>query len=192
MVPARRRPAANRRSRPFLDTLQPVDAAPFRLPSSPLLIWGSLMLVWLLSLLPWRLWLPAPDLMLLLLVFWCVNEPGRIGMLSAFVFGLLMDVHDGALLGEHALTYVLAAYGGVALHRRLQRFNAVAQAIHLLPVFVGAVLVAHAVQAWLLGGWNGGWSWLWSSLLTLLLWPLLDFLIYLPQRRLDAPDGDSV
>jgi rod shape-determining protein MreD len=174
-----------------LDALLPIDASSFKRPSSLLLIWSSLILVWLISLLPWRLWQPAPDLLLLMIAFWSLNEPHRISMLTAFVFGLLMDVHDAGLLGEQALTYTLVAYGAVSLTRRLQRFSPVVQAIHMLPIFILAEGVSRFVHAWLSSEW-AGWQWMWSALFTAVLWPLVDILLHLPQRRLDEADSSSV
>lgn len=176
--------------RSSLSALQPIDSSPFKQPSNPLFIWITLLLVWLISLLPWRLWLPAPDLLLLVIVFWCLNEPHRVNMLAAFCFGLLMDVHDGALLGEQALTYTLAAYGALLLWRRLQHFNSIVQAIHMVPVFVLAEAVSSLSHAWLVGEWVG-WQWLWSALFTAALWPLADVLLHMPQRRLDETESGS-
>lgn len=176
--------------RSSLSSLQPIDSSPFKRPSSPVFIWITLLLVWLLSLLPWRLWQPAPDLLLLVIAFWCMNEPHRVNMLAAFCFGLMMDVHDGALLGEQALTYTLVAYGALMLRRRLQRFNSIIQAIHMVPVFVLAEAVARLAHAWLAGEWTG-WQWLWSALFTVLLWPLADVLLHMPQRRLDETESGS-
>lgn len=177
--------------RSSLSSLQPIDTAPFKRPSSLWFIWFTILLMWLVSLLPWRLWSSAPDLLLLVIAFWAVHEPQRVTMLTAFVFGLLMDVHDAGLLGGHALTYVMVSYGAVALHRRLTRFNAVVQAIHMLPVFLVAATLGNVVYAWLSGEW-AGWHWLWSTLMTVALWPLAEFLLHLPQRRLDEADAGSV
>ncbi|MBP6019761.1 MAG: rod shape-determining protein MreD [Burkholderiaceae bacterium] len=174
-----------------LKGLQPIDDAPFRRPASGLFLWFTIIAVWLISLLPWRLWQPAPELLLLVLAFWCLNEPQRVGMLTAFCFGLLLDVHDGALLGEHALVFTLVAYGAVTLRRRLQRFDAVIQAIHMAPVFVIAAAVSTLTHAWLAGEW-AGWQWLWSALFTAALWPVADILLHMPQRRLDEADSSSV
>lgn len=177
--------------RSSLSSLQPIDTTPFKRPSGLFFIWSTLLLVWLISLLPWRLWQPAPDLLLLVLAFWCLNEPTRVTMLAAFGFGLLMDVHDAALLGGQAFAYTLVAYGAIVLHRRLQRFNAIVQAIHMLPVFVLAGTAAHLINTWLSGEW-AGWDWLWSALFTAALWPLADILLHMPQRRLDETDAGSV
>ncbi|NYT85081.1 rod shape-determining protein MreD [Pollutimonas harenae] len=170
--------------------LQPIDTSPFKQPSSRWFIWFTIVLVWMVSLLPWRLWQPAPDLLLLVIAFWCLHEPQRVTMLAAFVFGLFMDVHDVALLGGHALTYTLVAYGALVLRRRLLRFDSIIQAVHMLPVFVLAAAVSRVIYAWLLGEW-AGWGWLWSALFTAALWPLADTLLHMPQRRLDDADAGS-
>jgi len=174
-----------------LSALQPVDDAPFKRPSSVVFVWLTIFIVWMLSLLPWRAWGPAPELLLLVIAFWCLHEPHKVNLLTAFVFGLLMDVHDAALLGTQALTYLLVAYGVLLLSRRLLYFNAVVQAIHLVPVFVIAMGIARLPSTWAAGGWMG-WSWLGAALFTVALWPLIDFLLLMPQRRLDNADANSV
>ena len=63
-----------------------------------------------------------PDLLALALVFWNVHQPRRVGVGLAFVFGLLMDVHDGAVLGQHALAYTLLSFFAITIHRRLLWF----------------------------------------------------------------------
>ena len=173
-----------------LSSLEPIDSAPFRRPSSPWFVWGTLLAAWLISLLPWRLWQPAPDLLLLLIAFWCLNEPRRVTMLTAFLFGLFMDVHDGGLLGEQALVYTIVAYGAIALTRRLQRFSSLVQAVHMLPIVVFAEGLSQLIRAWLAGEWIG-WMWLWSALFTVALWPLADILLHLPQRRQDEIDSGA-
>jgi|SRR5690625_2525617 len=182
---------ASGRQASALSALQPIDAAPFRRPSGLVFIWFTLVLTWLISLLPWRQWQFAPDLLLLVIAFWCLHEPRRINMGVAFVFGLLLDVHDTGLLGVQALAYTLVAYGTQLLSRRMLRFNVVIQAVHLVPVFVVAAGVARLADVWLAGEW-AGWAWLWSALFTVALWPLADVLLLMPQRRLDETDAGPV
>ena len=45
-----------------------------------------------------------PDFLALVLVFWCVHQPRLVGIGVAFFFGVATDVHQSALLGQHALT----------------------------------------------------------------------------------------
>lgn len=174
-----------------LMALQPVDAAPFHRPAPGWLVWGSLALVWLASLLPWRLWQPVPDVLLLVLAFWCLHESARVGLVTAFVLGLLMDVHDAGLLGMHALCYVIVAYGMLRLRRRLLNFGGLIQMFLVLPLFVLGTLVSALFGGWLIGHW-AGWDWLGSALITGALWPLVDVLLLLYQRRLDVDDVGSV
>lgn len=184
------KPVGNNRGRSSLTALEPIDTGAFGRPSHPAFIWASIIVVWLISLLPWRLWQPAPDLLLLVIAFWALNEPRRVGMLTAFCFGLLMDVHDANFLGERALIYTVVAYGAACLTRRLQRFSPLAQPIHMLPVMVGAEALVRLIHAWLAGQWIG-WSWLGSVLLTVALWPLAEILLHLPKRGQDEIDSGA-
>ena len=133
---------------------------------------------------------PFDFVLLLIIAFWCVHEPRRVGLFTAFFFGLLMDVHDAGLLGEHALSYTLVAYGAVVLHRRLQRFDLWSQAMHMLPVFFLARLLTQIIHAWLAGKWPG-WDWGVSVLLTAALWPLAGWVLHLPQRGADDAESSS-
>ena len=75
------------------------------LPANPLFIWSSLITALLLNMLPLGRVPWMPDLLALVLVFWNVHQPLRVGIGVAFMFGLGMDVHQSSLLGQHALSY---------------------------------------------------------------------------------------
>lgn len=173
-----------------LNALQPIDSSPFKPASSGWMVWSTIFLMWLAVLLPWRLWPMAPDLLLLVLCFWTLHEPRRVTLLIGFLLGLLLDVHGGALLGEHALSYVLAMYGVGLMRRRLLLFNALVQVVYLLPVWLIALAIPRFIHAWLVGEW-AGWDWVWSAVFMAALWPLVDFLFMLPHRRLDDADDSS-
>jgi rod shape-determining protein MreD len=178
-------------SKSSLSSLAPIDGRSFGRSASLWLVWSSILLVWVVSLLPWRNWQPSPDLLLLVLAFWSLHEPRRIHIFTAAFFGLLMDVHDAAPLGGHALVYGLVVYGVVTLSRRLHRFNAVVQALHVLPIFVLAQAVYVVIGSWFAGHWLG-WSWFESAVFTVLLWPVADILLhYLPHRLHDDIDSAS-
>ena len=74
----------------------------------------------------------TPDFLALTLVFWSIHQPQRIGIGVAFVFGLLVDVHQGAMLGQHALSYTVLSFLAIAIHRRLLWFHASSQALQVL------------------------------------------------------------
>lgn len=121
------------------------------MPASRAFIGFSLGLAFILNLLPWGEALWAPDFVALVLVFWCVRQPRMVGIGVGFLLGLLMDVHNGALLGEHALAYSLLAYGAIAMHRRVPWFGLPGRMLHVLPLLLAAqacvVLIRMAVGA---------------------------------------------
>lgn len=162
------------------------------LPANPVFIWFSLICALALNMLlnmglfgraAW-----VPDLLALSLVFWCVHQPLRIGVGTAFFFGLVVDVHQGALLGQHALSYTVMAFGAVAMHRRLLWFPVPAQSLQVLPLFVAAHLIGMVVRL-LAGGSFPGWPYFLSPLFEAMLWPVVTVMLLAPQRR--APDPDD-
>ena len=158
------------------------------LPVNPFFIAFTLALALGLNLLPLGRQPAVPDVLAVALVFWNVHQPRRVGVGAAFVFGLLMDVHQGALLGQHALAYTLLSFVAITIHRRLLWFGVVEQALQILPLFVGARLVSLAVRM-LAGGMFPGWTLLLAPIFEALLWPLVTLLLLAPQRR--APDPDQ-
>ncbi len=152
------------------------------LPVNPLFIWVTLALAFLLNLLPWGRNSIAPDFLALALVFWNVHEPRRVGIGAAFVFGLIMDVHSAALLGQHALAYTLLSYGAIALHRRILWFPMGAQSLYVLPLLVISQVASLVIRLWV-GGAFPGWSYFIESLIGAALWPLVTWLLLAPQRR---------
>jgi rod shape-determining protein MreD len=121
------------------------------------------------------------------LVFWNVHEPRRVGIALAFMFGLAMDVHQGALLGQHALAYTLLSFLAITIHRRLLWFGPIEQALHVLPLFFLATLVTLAVRL-AVGGMFPGWAILLAPVFQGLLWPLASVILLAPQRRPPDPD----
>jgi rod shape-determining protein MreD len=158
------------------------------LPANPLFIVVSLVLAFGLNMLPLGRVPGMPDFLALALVFWNVHQPRRVGLGAAFVFGLLMDVHEGALLGQHALAYALLSFAAIAIHRRLLWFGVLQQAVQVFPLFLAAHLVSLAVRM-AVGGMFPGWALLLAPAFEALLWPLAVWLLLAPQRR--APDPDQ-
>jgi rod shape-determining protein MreD len=157
------------------------------LPVNPVFIWFSLLLAFMFNLMPVGKTTAIPDLLALALVFWNVHQPRRIGVGVAFVFGILMDVHDGALLGQHALAYTLLSYLAITIHRRLLWFPVLSQAVQIVPLFFLAHVVAMVVRLFA-GGSFPGWELLLAPLFESMLWPVATWLLLAPQRRPPDPD----
>ena len=157
------------------------------LPANPFFIGFTLLTALAFNLLPLGRQPAMPDLLAVALVFWNVHQPRRVGVGLAFLFGLLMDVHQGALLGQHALAYTMLSYLAIAFHRRLIWFGVAQQALQILPVFAAAHGATLAVRL-LAGDPFPGWWLLLAPALEALSWPLVSTLLLAPQRR--APDPD--
>lgn len=159
------------------------------LPVNPLFLWGSLLLALLVNFLPFGRVPAQPDLVAVVLVFWSVHQSRRVGVGTAFFFGLLMDVHQGSLLGQHALAYSLMGYLAIMIHRRVLWFGLAAQLVQIAPLFVVAHLVSLIVRL-AVGDGFPGWSLLLAPVFETLLWPLAGLLLLAPQRRAPDPDED--
>lgn len=162
------------------------------LPANPLFIFFSLLGALGLDMLQNMGWFGrsawTPDLLAVVLAFWSVHQPRRVGIGVSFAFGLLMDVHQSALLGQHALAYAVLSFLAIALHRRLLWFSVPYQAVQVLPLFLAAHLVALVVRM-ASGAAFPGVGVLFAPLIEGLLWPLVSILLLAPQRR--APDPDE-
>ena len=158
------------------------------LPANPLFIWSSLLFAMLLNMFPLGRTVWMPDFLALVLVFWNVHQPRRIGIGVAFMFGLAMDVHQSALLGQHAWAYTALSFFATTIHRRLLWFSVPSQAFHVLPLFAASHALELAVRLFG-GGVFPGWSLILAPLLESLLWPVVSLLLLAPQRR--APDPDE-
>jgi rod shape-determining protein MreD len=158
------------------------------LPASRAFIAFTILLAFVLNILPWGRMYGVPDFLAIVLVFWNIHQPRKVGIGIAFLVGLLMDVHASALLGERALAYSLLSYGAMSMHRRVPWFRLGGQMLHVLPLFLVAQLVVVAVRM-ALGGPFPGIGYFLQSLSSTLLWPLADVLLLVPQRR--AVDRDD-
>ena len=163
------------------------------LPANPFFIWGSLIGAFLLDLLlniaVWGRAAWAPDFLAISLVFWGVHQPQRVGMGAAFVFGLLMDVHQGSVLGQHALAYSVLSFLAISIHRRLLWFTVPSQSLQVFPLMLAAHAVEMTVRL-MVGGNAPSWLIAFAPLAEALLWPLATIVLLMPQRRAPDPDVD--
>jgi rod shape-determining protein MreD len=123
----------------------------------------------------------APDFLALVLLYWCIQEPRFVGVGLAWCLGLLMDVGDATLFGQHALAYAVLAYAAEYFRRRVLRFplwQQAAQVAVLLLLCAGLVAVVRIVG----GAPLPRWTYAVGSLSGALLWPAVSILLQLPQR----------
>jgi len=122
-----------------------------------------------------------PDFVALLLLYWCIQEPRYVGVGIAWWVGLLMDVGDGTLFGQHALAYAFLAYAAEYFRRRVLRFPLWQQAAQV------AVLLGLCAALVLLVRFVGGaplprWTYAVPPVVGALLWPIVTLAIQWSQR----------
>ena len=159
------------------------------LPVKPAFIIATFIVAALLNMMPWAGWTAwlRPDFVALVVLYWVIEQPRRVGFTAAFALGLLMDVAEGALLGQHALSYTILAYAGIALNRRVRRFSLGSQVAHVIPLLLVNDLIVVGVRL-LAGAEFPGYRYFLGSFIAGALWPFLSVALKLPQRPRTDPD----
>ena len=150
---------------------------------SRLIIATSFLVALVLSILPWPVWTEQfrPDWVALVLIYWCIALPTRVGVGTAWSVGLMLDVLYGSMLGENALAKSVIAFLAVRFHLQLRMFPRWQQAVVILLL----VIVNNLLVLWvkhLAGQAPSTWSYLTPSIVSMLLWPWL-FVILRDIRR---------
>ena len=159
------------------------------LPARGWFVYLSLCAALALNLIPFGRLPGIPDWLALTLVFWCIHQPLKVGMGAGFFFGLVIDVANGSVMGQHALAYVLLAFAAGALSRRILWFPVAQQALHVLPLLLGAQLVMLLIRL-VVGAEFPGVLYFLSSFVATLLWHPLNYVLLLPQYRAAEHDDN--
>lgn len=156
----------------------------FSQPRSNWLIVATLFLALVLMILPLPSWISwfRPQWVLLVLIFWGLALPNRVGLFAAWGSGLALDVLQNTVLGEHALVFTVVAYFVLRFQTRINFFPFWQKT----AVILSLILLNNILQFWLermLGNSAiSGWYWL-SAIPTLLFWPWVEMMLQHWQRR---------
>ncbi len=148
------------------------------------IIYLTLLFGFVLSLLPLPEWaqIYRPQWVALILIYWCMALPERIGVGVGFVTGLLLDVLMGTLLGQHALGLSVVAYLTLKLHLRVRVMPLRQQ---VFTIFI-LLLVERLLALWTTGA--AGYPtpsllyWI-TPVIGMLLWPWVYIILRDVRRR---------
>jgi rod shape-determining protein MreD len=89
-----------------------------------LVILATVLVALALAIVPMPNWMSSlrPDWVVLAMIYWMLISPGRVGMLSALLLGILLDTLTGSLLGQHALALLVVAYITMSFSLRIRVF----------------------------------------------------------------------
>lgn len=122
-----------------------------------------------------------PDWMTLILIYWCLAVPHRVGIGWAWVLGLLQDAARGTLLGQHALAMSVVAFLVLRLHKRIRVFPVWQQAASVLVFLLVQQLLVFWING-MIGYPPRDWWYLTPAVGGMLMWPWI-FIILRDVRR---------
>ena len=148
-----------------------------------LIIFATFLLGLILSQLPlpdFLMW-SRPEWVALVLIYWVMMLPHRVGLLSAFLMGLLLDVIRGSVLGLNALSLTLIAYLVLLLYKRLRMFPLWQQSM-MIMVLVGINQLLFFWMQNITGTTAGGLQFLFPSFISGLFWPWIYVVLHSVRR----------
>ena len=119
------------------------------------------------TIIDWR-----PCWLAMLLIYWCMALPERVGILSAWLLGLLFDVQQSFILGQHALGFIFLAYVIIKNHKRMRVYPLLQQSLVVclyLLIFQAIMLLVMLLSGTITYTW---FYWL-PAFTSMLIWPWL-------------------
>jgi rod shape-determining protein MreD len=138
-----------------------------------------------LTLLPmpeWTVWM-RPAWVLMVLIYWSMTFPYRVNVGTAWMVGIILDVLNGTLLGEHALALTLVIYFVLRMYSQLRMYPVIQQALWVFLFVLLYQFVLFCVQGFL-GALPRTWLYWSSSATSMILWPWVLIILSDYKRRL--------
>lgn len=150
---------------------------------SRLILAGTFVVALIVALVKWPEWAQPfrPDWVGLVLIYWCLAIPHRVGVGTAWGIGLVEDILYGSLLGQYALARSVIAFIAIRLHLKIRMFPRWQQAA---AVFL-MLLIGQFVVTWIksfVSQDSFSYPYWTPSIVGMVLWPWL-FVILRDIRR---------
>lgn len=123
-----------------------------------------------------------PDWSALIIIYWVLALPQRVGVGVAWLVGLFQDALVGTLLGAHALAFALVAYLTLKLHQRIRVFPLWQQALSVLVLLLLIRLVLYWING-LVGRPAPEWMFWTPALVGTAFWPVVFVFLREMRRR---------
>ncbi len=136
-----------------------------------------------ISIVPLPLWAQwgRPDLVAIVVLYWIMALPERVGIGFAWSVGLVQDIIEGSVLGQHAFALAILAYLALILYQRLRMFTPVQQAWVIFVFTALNQLLCHWVQT-LVGIVSFNILFMLPAVFSALLWPLVSVFLRMLRR----------
>lgn len=126
-----------------------------------------------------------PDWLLLILLYWSMALPNRVGVGVAGLAGLVVDLLYGTALGVHSIALAIPVYLVAANYQRLRNYSLIQQASMVLIL----CCLFHITVYWLqyfITGIEFSYRFLWPAASSIILWPWLFWLLRKFRRNLNV------
>ncbi len=135
----------------------------------------SFFLAYLLAIVPFPEWAMnyRPEWVPMVLIYWVMALPYRVGIGSAWCAGLILDILKGSVLGLNAIGLVIVAYVTSSIHLRFRMFSSIQQS-GLVLVLIGINLfLSHWLEV--IAGYTtaSDMMFIMGALTSAVLWPAL-------------------
>lgn len=144
----------------------------------------SLLTAFVLSILPlplWAVWF-RPEWVLMVVFYWVIANPERLGLAFAWLIGILLDALNGTVLGEHALALIIPVFIIQIWSRRRVTFP-----YWQTILFIGLMIFVYKLILWLVQGLIGQFLfsmyYFISVLISMVFWPWIEALLTLKQHK---------
>ena len=148
----------------------------------------SFLIAYLLAIVPFPEWaMPyRPEWVPMVLMYWTMALPYRVGIGTAWIAGIILDILEGSILGLNAMALVIIAYVTLSLHLRLRMFTPLQQAGLVLSLVGLNLLLCHWLQ--IITGQTVASSllFLMAALTSAIIWPSLFHLLRQVRRSFDV------
>jgi len=148
----------------------------------------SFFIAYLLAIVPFPEWAMnyRPEWVPMVLIYWVMALPYRVGIGSAWFAGLILDILEGSALGLNALAMVIIAYVTLSLHLRLRMFSNLHQAGLVLALIGLNLLLCHWLEIVTGQQVSSNMMFLMAALTSAVIWPSLFQLLRQVRRSFDV------
>ena len=135
----------------------------------------SFFLAYLLAIVPFPEWAMnyRPEWVPMVLIYWVMALPYRVGIGSAWCAGLILDILKGSVLGLNAIGLVIVAYVTSSIHLRFRMFSSIQQSGLVLVLLGINLFLSHWLEVITGYGAASDMMFIMAALTSAVLWPSL-------------------
>ncbi len=157
-------------------------------PHSIWVIFLSFFIAYLLAIVPFPEWAMnyRPEWVPMVIIYWVIALPYRVGIGSAWAAGLVLDVLEGSTLGVNALALVVIAYVALSLHLRMRMFSTLQQSGLVLALVGLNLILCNWLQIVTGQSVTSNLMFLMGAVTSAIIWPSLFQLLRQTRRSFDV------